>query len=138
MTSDRITLNRITLNRITLGASSLGERGDEKDAAALADAMLSSPFGQIDPSNMYARGHGERLLGEAIGRAGGLPATTTVFSKTDRDVQTGVFDGDRVKRSFEETTSRLGLDYLPVLHLHDPYTITLSEGFFDAAGPFGG
>src|SRR3712207_9219875 len=36
----------------------------------------------------------------------GLPDGTVVFSKVDSEQDTGVFDGDRVKRSFEETTDR--------------------------------
>jgi D-threo-aldose 1-dehydrogenase len=38
-----------------------------------------------------------------------------------------VFDGDRVRRSFAESLERLGLDRVPLLHLHDPYTVTLAE-----------
>ena len=117
----------LELRPITLGASSLGDRSTGEEAAALADALLTSDFGQVDTSNNYAKGNSEVELGRAIRRAGGLPEGTVVFSKVDSEPGTGVFDGDRVKRSFEETTSRLGVDHLPVLHLHDPYTITFAD-----------
>ena len=115
------------LGPITLGASSLGDRGTGADAAALADALVASPFGQIDTSNNYAEGRSESALGAALARAGGLPAGTVVFTKTDYDPATGVYDGDRVTRSFEESMTRLGLERLPLLHLHNPTTMTLAE-----------
>ncbi|KAE8765925.1 aldo/keto reductase [Georgenia thermotolerans] len=110
---------------VTLGTTVLGKR--ESANPELADALLASPFPQIDTSNVYAAGQSEKLLGDAIGRAGGLPAGKTVFSKVDQHPETGRFDGDRVLRSFEETLERLRLDRLPLLHLHDPYTITFAE-----------
>ena len=89
--------------------------------------MLASPFRQLDTSNNYANGESERLLGEAIARAGGLPEHKVIFSKVDPDPVTGIFDADRVSRSFDETRERLGLDTLPLLHFHDPYALTVSE-----------
>ena len=123
-------MNPITTTPITLGASLLGER---PGAPALADAMLGSGLGNIDTSNMYAEGRSEELLGAAIARAGGIPHDTLIYSKADRDLATGVFDGDRVRRSLDESLTRLGVDSLPLYHLHDPYTI----GFDEAMGPGG-
>jgi D-threo-aldose 1-dehydrogenase len=123
-------MNPITTTAVTLGASRLGERAGGE---ALADALLASTIGNVDTSNAYAGGRSEELLGSAIARAGGLPAGTLVYSKADSDPETGVFDGDRVRRSLDESLTRLGLDSLPVYHLHDPYTI----GFDEAMAPGG-
>lgn len=109
---------------VTLGASHLGDR---PGAAELADALLASGRGGIDTSNGYTGGRSETLLGDAIRRAGGIPAGTAIYSKADRDPDSGVFDGDRVRRSLEESLTRLGVDRLPVYHLHDPYTITFAH-----------
>ncbi|GAA0914826.1 aldo/keto reductase [Virgisporangium aurantiacum] len=109
--------------RLTLGASRLGQRDD--GASALARALVRSPIGQIDTSNAYAEGRSESLLGEALRETGASPV---VFSKADADPVTGVFDGDRVKRSFEESITRLGVDRLPLYHLHDPYGMSVAEG----------
>ena len=118
--------DRTQLEPVTIGTSGLGKRpGADR---ALADALLASPVRQLDTGNNYALGRSETLLGEAIAGAGGLPAGKVVFSKADQDPTTGVFDGDRVLRSFDETTARLGLETLPLYHLHDPYTISVSEG----------
>ncbi len=116
---------------VTLGASRLGER---PDGEALADALLDSRLGHVDTSNNYAGGRSEALLGDAIRRAGGLPEGKLVYSKADRDMTTGAFDGDRVRRSLEESLQRLGLDHLPIYQFHDPFTISCDEAMADG-GP---
>ena len=80
----------------------------------------------VDTSNIYTTGVSERLLGEAIARAGGLRDGKLIYSKADADAD-GTFDGDRIRRSLDESLERLGLDRLPIYHLHDPYTITFDE-----------
>ena len=114
-----------TLEPLTVGTSPLGKRAERGEL--LADAMLASPYRQLDTSNNYANGESERLLGGAIRRLGGLPAHKVVFSKVDADPVTGLFDAGRVRRSFEESLSRLGLDSLPLLHFHDPYMLEVRE-----------
>jgi D-threo-aldose 1-dehydrogenase len=117
----------LAVRPITLGASSLGDRGSAPDVAALADALVASPFAQIDTSNNYAEGRSEAALGAALARAGGLPEGALVITKTDYDATTKVYDGDRVRRSLDESLTRLGLDHVPLLHLHNPTTMTLAE-----------
>jgi D-threo-aldose 1-dehydrogenase len=115
----------LALEPVTVGTSGLGKRPGAD--LHLAKAILSSPFRQADTSNNYADGESERLLGEAIRELGGLPEDRVVFSKGDQDPVTGAFTGDRMRRSFEESTERLGLETLPLYQLHDPYTIQVSE-----------
>jgi D-threo-aldose 1-dehydrogenase len=110
---------------VLLGASTLGAP-DRADPDELAEAMLRAGFPAVDTSNRYASGHSEEALGRAIARIG-LPDGCVVLTKADADTHSGVFDGDRVRRSFEESLARLGLDRLPLLQLHDPYTITFAE-----------
>ncbi|WP_147915623.1 aldo/keto reductase [Ruania zhangjianzhongii] len=114
----------LTPSAITLGTSGLGDRAD---AVATARALLRTEHAMIDTSNAYDGGRSEQVIGRAIADLGGLPAHVQVISKADRDLGTGTFDRDRVLRSFEESTSRLGLDSLPLYQLHDPYTITVAE-----------
>lgn len=127
----------ILASPITLGTSSLGARttpGDAGDAAAidLASAMLHGPHALVDTSNEYAGGRSEAVLGAALARDGIAPGRAIV-TKVDRDLATGVFDRDRVRRSFDESCGRLGVDRLGILHLHDPYSISFEE----ANGPGG-
>jgi len=118
-------MDSAALEKITIGTSPLGKRPERGEL--LADAILAGPFRQIDTANNYAAGESERLLGAAIARRGGLPDDKVVFSKVDADPVTGVFDADRVRRSFEESLDRLGLDSLPLLHFHDPYMLEIAQ-----------
>ena len=121
----------LNVSPLTLGTSPLGrdtEPGSPEEDAAVrfAEQLFDSSHAFIDTSNNYAGGRSEAVLGLAIARKG-TDAATRVISKVDCDPETGAFDRDRVLRSFEETTTRLGVDRLPLLHLHDPYTVTFDE-----------
>ncbi|WP_187264881.1 aldo/keto reductase [Homoserinibacter sp. GY 40078] len=115
----------LPLQPITVGTSGLGKRPGAD--LGLAKAILTSRFRQADTSNNYSDGESERTLGVAIRELGGLPDDHVVFSKGDQDPVTGAFTGDRMRRSFEESTSRLGLETLPLYQLHDPYSISVSQ-----------
>lgn len=125
---------------LTFGTSSLGRDttpGSEEERAAveLARAVLTGPYALVDTSNAYAGGRSEAVLGLARADAPSpVPAPgRSIVTKTDADPATGVFDRDRVLLSFEESCARLGLDRVPLLHLHDPYGVTFEE----ASGPQG-
>ncbi len=123
----------VQVSPITLGTSFLGnpptpDGAPSPTADELARALLSGPHAAVDTSNYYAQGRSETVLGRAL-RAHGLGEGRTVITKVDADPDTGALDRDRVWRSFEESTSRLGLSRLPVLHLHDPYTVTVEDAF---------
>jgi len=123
-----------TLGAITVGTSALGgnARRSATDELITAMAILRGPFPLVDTSNAYSGGRSEQILGRALARLGDVP-TSGIVTKVDRDPMTGALDRDRVLRSFEESLSRLGLERVGILHLHDPYTITLAE----AAAPGG-
>lgn len=145
----------LAVGGITIGTSPLGRdtvigSADEAAAVSTATAMLTGPFPLIDTSNEYAGGRSEAVLGLALAAltdagarrdAGSIPARTAtarivtarIMTKVDRDPHTGVFDRDRVLRSYDESLQRLGVDRVEVLHLHDPYTVTFAE----AMGPGG-
>lgn len=114
------------MSPVTLGTSWLGAQDTVEEVAALADAMVAAPFA-LDTSNNYQDGRSETALDEALARGGGTRSGTPIFTKVDRDPDTGAFDRDRVWRSFEESSGRLGIDRFPLLHLHDPYSITVEQ-----------
>ena len=51
---------------------------------------------------------------------GGLPAGFVLATKADRDLKTGDFSGDQIKRSVERSLKLLGMDKIQIMYLHDP------------------
>ncbi|MFF5289081.1 aldo/keto reductase [Paractinoplanes globisporus] len=107
----------------------------EEQAIATVDAVFDSDeINFIDTSNGYGEdGSAEKRIGLALRARGGVPAGLVLATKVDPDPRTGDFSGKRVRASVEESLERLGLDRIPVLHLHDPERIS-----FDAATEPGG
>jgi D-threo-aldose 1-dehydrogenase len=102
---------------------------DEEQAVATVDAVLDSSIRFIDTSNGYGiDGSAERRIGEALRRREGLPADVLLATKVDPDPTTGDFSGDRVRASFEESLTRLGVSHVALLHLHDPERIDFASG----------
>lgn len=115
----------LSVSPITLGGAPLGSMPEnfgyevtEDDAIALVRAVLDSDIRTIDTSNGYSDGRSEQRIGRGIAAYGGLPADAVVITKVD--AAGADYSGDRVRRSLEESRERLGIDPLPVVHLHDP------------------
>jgi D-threo-aldose 1-dehydrogenase len=132
----------ITVTELCFGASPIGSMPglyghavDEDRGVATVEAVLSSPIRFLDTSNGYGPGgESEQRIGLALARTGGLPADVVLATKVDPATGDPDFSGDRVRRSFEESLERLGLDRVPLLHLHDPERIPFEQGVA-AEGP---
>lgn len=116
---------------LTLGTSGLGRdtvpgSPEEHAAVQIAVDLFASDHTFLDTSNNYADGRSEAVIGLAL-QAVGADHQARVVSKVDEDPTTRVFDRERVLRSCEETLDRLGVDRLPLLHLHDPYSVTFEQ-----------
>ncbi|MBF9059024.1 aldo/keto reductase [Rhodobacterales bacterium HKCCSP123] len=93
---------------------------DDETAYATVREILDGPVNLIDTSRNYGFGRSEERIGKVIRERGGLPDGFVISTKLDRDMETGQFDGDRVRRSAEESLAALGIDRFQILHLHDP------------------
>ena len=89
-------------------------------ARATLRAIFDSPANFLDTARNYGNGRAEERIGEVLREIGGPPAGFVISTKLDRDFESNLFDGDRARRSFEDSLSALGLDRVPLLHLHDP------------------
>ncbi len=89
-----------------------------QDGVELVGAILDSPVRWIDTSNGYSDGESERRIGAGIGAPGGLPADFLIATKVDASGQD--YSAARVRASVAESKQRLGLDFLPLVYLHDP------------------
>lgn len=112
---------------LCVGASPLGGMAqtygydvDESTAIRTVRHLLESPVRSIDTSNQYSGGESERRIGRALADAGGVPDDFVIATKADPLPGDGGFSGDRVHRSFQESTERLGGARFGVYYLHDP------------------
>ncbi len=112
---------------ICFGTSGLGNMPDtygyevgEERARATIRAILALPDGFLDTSRNYGFGRSEARIGAVVREMGGWPEGRILSTKLDRDMETDRFDGDRARRSLEESLTALGVDRIDILHLHDP------------------
>ena len=105
----------------------------EERALETLRAIFAGPINFLDTAASYGDGESERRIGLALKELGGVPAGYVIATKADRDTQTGDFSGDQIKRSVERSLRLLGMDHLPLMHLHDP-----EHGDFDELTAPGG
>ncbi len=115
----------LTVSAVCAGGSPLGSMprlyGREvsaEEGTETVRALLNSAIRTIDTSNGYSDGESERRIGTAVAAAGGLPDDVVIITKVDAKDRD--YSGDRVRASVDESRARLGLDHLPLVHLHDP------------------
>lgn len=83
-------------------------------------ACFQSPINFLDTAASYGNGESERRIGLVLRELSGLPSAFVLATKADRDVKTGDFSGEQIKRSVERSLDLLGLDRIQIMHLHDP------------------
>lgn len=100
---------------------------DEAAAESLIRRALRGPFTFIDTSNEYGGGESERRIGRALQAAGSVPDGLVVATKVDPARGSDDFSGRRVRKSVEESLTRLGLTTLPLVFFHDPHRVPFTE-----------
>ena len=93
---------------------------DEDRASETLRAVLESQINFLDTAASYGDGESERRIGEVLEEMGGLPEDVVLATKADRDLTTGEFWGEQMRRSVERSLRLLGLDRLQLVYLHDP------------------
>lgn len=126
---------------LAIGTSGLGDMPEtyaysvsEARALETLGAALRGPINFLDTAASYGDGESERRIGLALKEVGGLPEGFVLSTKADRDLRTGDFSGDQIKRSIERSLRLLGLDRLDLVFLHDPEH-TSFENVMSRGGP---
>ena len=123
------TLNGTKIPKIGFGTWSIGggmSPDRSKDARSLAalQSALELGYRHFDTAEMYASGHSEELLGQAVCKSGIPRGELFITSK----VSASHLHYDDVLRSCENSLRHLGMDYLDLYLIHWPSSsIPLSE-----------
>lgn len=115
------TIGAVTLPKIGFGTWKIGGEmspNRARDAWSLAAlrSALELGYAHFDTAEMYAGGHAEELLGQAI-RESALPRETLFIASK---VLPSNLQYDRVLHSCEASLRRLGLDFLDLYLIHWP------------------
>jgi len=106
----------------------------EGQALATIRAVFASPINFLDTAAAYGDGESERRIGLVLRDMGGLPPGVVLSTKADRNLQTGDYGGEQIKRSIERSLHLLGVDHLQIVFLHDPEHTTF-ENVMARRGP---
>ncbi|MEI7688267.1 MAG: aldo/keto reductase [Planctomycetota bacterium] len=130
-----------SITPLCVGAAPLGSMPEsfayevsEPQAFATLRAFFQSSINFLDTAASYGDGESERRIGLVLKELGGVPPGFVIASKADRDMKSGDFSGDQIKRSVERSLRLLGVDSLPIMHLHDPEWTTF-ENVMSKGGP---
>jgi D-threo-aldose 1-dehydrogenase len=127
--SSRRSLGRtgLSVSPICVGCAPLGNMPEtfeysvgREQAHETLRAVFESPLNFLDTAASYGDGESERRIGEVLKDIGGLPEDYVLATKADRDLSTGDFSGDQMRRSVERSLKLLGLERLQLVYLHDP------------------
>lgn len=123
----------LMVDPLCVGCAELGDMPEtfaygvsEAQALATIRALFDGPINFVDTASSYGDGESERRIGVVIRERGGVPGGFVLDTKADRDLKTGDFSGDAIKRSVERSLRLLGLDTLQLVYLHDPEHTTFA------------
>ncbi|MBA2396593.1 MAG: aldo/keto reductase [Ktedonobacteraceae bacterium] len=124
----------LIVSPLCIGCAPLGNMPDtfayevgEERALQTIRAVFSDSVNFLDTAASYGDGESERRIGLVLRELGGLPAGFVLASKADRDLHTGEFSGEQMRRSVERSLRLLGVDQIQLLYLHDPEHISFEQ-----------
>ena len=128
----------ILVSEIGLGTNNFGRRLDYSESEEVINHALDSEINLLDTADMYSNGLSEEYIGKAIknkrdqviiASKGGMnpmpsPTNTKVAQRVNEGPNKSGLSSVHLKRSVEESLSRLDTDYIDLYqtHIFDPYT----------------
>ena len=128
----------ILVSEIGLGTNNFGRRLDYSESEEVINHALDSEINLLDTADMYSNGLSEEYIGKAIknkrdqviiASKGGMnpmpsPTDTKVAQRVKEGPNKSGLSSVHLKRSVEESLSRLDTDYIDLYqtHIFDPYT----------------
>jgi len=110
----------------SIGGKSIADTSsDEKSLAALLSA-LELGYTHFDTAEVYANGHAEELLGQAI-RASGVKREGLIITSKVTPLHLRYKD---VLKAFDGSLRRLGVDYMDIYLIHWPSPVVKLEETF--------
>jgi D-threo-aldose 1-dehydrogenase len=139
--SEQVSFGRggLTVSSLGVGTAPLGglfSSVPDEDVDALIARALDQGLGYFDTAPFYGSGSSERRIGKGLRKV--ARSSFTISTKVGRilvpgmsdepneyrdlDPFTPVFDftGSGIRRSFESSLERLGIDSVDILYIHDP------------------
>lgn len=109
----------LEVNVVGLGGAPVGrERTSDEEAMETVWASLEGGVNLIDTAPHYGLGRSERRIGEALQRRPDLAKGCILSTKTGSYGKEKDYSYDRTLRSVENSLDSLGVDYLPIVHIH--------------------
>lgn len=119
------------ISALGFGCSSLWAKPGFGEARAqeVLEAAREGGINHFDTAPSYGAGHGERRLGEFLARhgAGDFVVSTKVGGNLIDGQVVRSFDLATVRRSFEGSLERLGVERVDMLYLHGPRAADLTD-----------
>ncbi len=128
----------ILVSEIGLGTNNFGRRLDYSESEQVINHALQSGINLLDTADMYSNGLSEEYIGKAISKKrdqvvlatkGGMnpmpsPSDTKVAQRVNEGPNKSGLSSVHIKRSVEESLSRLNTDYIDLYqtHIFDPFT----------------
>tara|TARA_B100001250_G_scaffold200244_1_gene171707 strand:+ start:4964 stop:5992 length:1029 start_codon:yes stop_codon:yes gene_type:complete len=128
----------ILVSEIGLGTNNFGRKLDYSESEQVINHALQSGINLLDTADMYSNGLSEEYIGKAISKKrdqvvlaskGGMnpmpsPTDTKVAKRVNEGPNKSGLSSVHIKRSVEESLTRLKTDYIDLYqtHIFDPYT----------------
>src|SRR5260221_13808093 len=107
----------LTVSPLCIGCAPLGNMPEtfaygveEEQALETIRAIFRGPIPFVDTAASYGDGESERRIGTVLREIGGVPPGYILATKADRDLTTGAFTGEQMRRSVEQSLRLLGVD----------------------------